>query len=373
MNGERGVGGSRQGRRREGFTGFQSGRRDQNYRQSSAYRADVARRTGATRSNWNGYNGGHHYHNHHYYGGFGRRYFGFGFGFGGFGFGGFGFGGFNSFYARVFWGYPFAYWPFFGNAFYYPCWGFGYYPYFASYNFFPVQRTVFVNGGGLGVAGLTGGSWVGRGYDDPYVEPEAPPGEEAPLDVEGASDVAPIEPIDAAAAGDGTQVLSSPLTEGVDSFEDVDAARSAGDRYLRDGWGMKAAEAYRQAWRKDPTDDTTLRLAAALLEGGDYPLAGWALVRGIGTTEKRVLDFTVLLDDLLDGPRITRSVQSLEKYLVNNPNDEGSNLLLGALYVVTGREYAGYVVLSRLRAAEYETATVDLFIAQARMVIGEGR
>lgn len=385
----------RAGRKREGFSGFQSGRSDRNYRNSADYRNDLARRTGRGQrqgaiGRGDGYHGqhdglNHHHHNgryfnnHHgrnFYFNFGYPFFG-GFGYGGFGFG-FGWGGYNSFYARVVLGYPYAYWPYFYNSFYYPWWGYGSYPYYAAYDFFPIYRTVYVYGGGGGAYG-TDGCWEGRGHDDPYAEPEAPPGEEtfeeAPAPTGGAeaeksSDTAPIER-DPAAADSGTAALASSLVEGVDTFTSHDAAVQQGDRFIRDGWGMKAAEAYRQAWRQDPRDGTLRKLAVALLDGGDYPLASWALVRSVGSNEKGILDYTVALDDSLGGARITRAVTALEKYLVDNPNDEGSNFLLGALYVVTGREYAGYVVLTRLRAADYEIGTVDLFIKQARLALGK--
>ena len=51
------------------------------------------------------------------------------------------------------------------------------------------------------------------------------------------------------------------------------------------------------------------------------------------------------------------------------PNDEASNLLLAATYVMTGRTYAGYVILTRLKAAGYETATTDVYLKQAEAAL----
>lgn len=237
------------------------------------------------------------------------------------------------------WGYPSWY----CGPYWYPRYSSCYYPYYWSYRWYPRYRSVYL-------VDYVREPYVASGYlpaaafdDDPYAEGDLPP-----------------------VTASGTSEAIVPIVAGLDAGADCAAATAAGDAYLRAGKPLEAAEAYRQAWIHDPRSDALARMAWALWDGGDYPLAAWALAQHLQGSEKRMLDAAVLLDDLFDGPRIRRDTEALERYLVDNPNDEGSNLLLGSIYVLGGREYAGLIVLGRLQQSGYERATTELLVGQAR-------
>ncbi len=290
-----------------------------------------------------GYGRDRGHHHHHYKRGHSDFYFylgGGGFGFGYYG----GWGYYRSAYWDCNW-YGWGYRSWYCAPYWYPRFYGCYYPYYWSYSWYPRYRTVYVY--------ESREPYVSSGYlpaaafdDDPYTDDVAP---------------ALVE----TTASRTTEAIV-PIVADLDAGPDFATALAKGDAYLEAGESLKAAEAYRQAWIHDGSKDALARMAWALWNAGDHPLAAWAFVNFVGDSERRMLDAAVLLDDLFEGPRIRTNVQALERYLIDNPNDEGSNLLLGSIYVLTGREYAGMIVLTRLKEAGFEPATTGLMIKQAR-------
>ncbi len=275
---------------------------------------------------------------------------------------GYGFGFYYGNFHHRWWGhygiylghYPYWFW----HSWWYPYWGYAYYPYYWSYLYYPTYRVhhVYVYEEPYYT---TSGYYYGAGFDDdPYYDE----GDSGYVGA-GASRVEEAPPPRSRATD---HAFASPFVEGVDAGATATEAIQFGNRAMAAGEFRKAAEAYRQAFHLDGGRDALRRMSMALFAANDPPLASAAMVLGIGGERKGMLDYAVLIDELLPKGTFVKSVAALERYLVDEPNDEASNLLLGALYVLSGREYAGYIVLTRLKAAGYETSTVNLFIDQAR-------
>ncbi|MEZ6195788.1 MAG: hypothetical protein R3F20_08670 [Planctomycetota bacterium] len=295
------------------------------------------------------HHGGYHHDDHHgYYWDCGYR-FGFGFGLGWFGYRG--------------WSYHSWCWPYFRYGYYYPWGGWCHYPYYWSYSCFPLYRSYR-------------SPWYSEtsvyyvdapGYaSDPYVD------DVVYLDP-GVVDVAPTRSVVVSSSpvvlAPAEVLAGQQFAEGIDAGRDPAAAVALGRRLMSEGKPLEAAEALRQAFllRNDPG---TLRLMGlALYAASDWQMASWALQKGVGDSEKAVLDLAVELDDFVGGAAVAGQLMALERYLVAEPNDEASNFLLGALYTLTGRDYAAYVLLNRLSAAGYQRETTDLFLRQARLAL----
>ncbi len=276
---------------------------------------------------------------------------------------GYGFGYYHGGFHRRWWGhfgvyfgaYPYWFW----HAWWYPYWGYAYYPYYWSYLYYPTYRVVstYVYEEPYYT---TSGYYAGAGFDDdPYYDEEG-----STYSGAGVSRAEEAPPPRRPAATD--HVFAQPFVKGVDAGATAADAIQFGNRAMGRKEFRLAAEAYRQAFHLDGGHDALRRMSIALFAANDPPLASAAMVLGIAGARKGMLDFAVLIDELLPKGTFSKSLAALERYLVDEPNDEASNLLLGALYVVSGREYAGYIVLTRLKAAGYEPSTVDLFIDQAR-------
>ncbi|HGY91371.1 MAG TPA: hypothetical protein ENK43_09385 [Planctomycetes bacterium] len=251
--------------------------------------------------------------------------------------------------------YPYWFW----SSWWYPYWGYAYYPYYWSYLYYPAYRVhdVYVYHEPYYT---TSGYYAGAGFDDdPYYDEEG-----SSYSGAGVSRAEDATPPRRPVATD--HAFAKPFVEGVDAGGTAAAAIQFGNRAMARKEFRRAAEAYRQAFHLDGGNDALRRMSIALFAANDPPLASAAMVLGIAGERKGMLDYAVLIDELLPKGTFAKSLAALERYLVDEPNDEASNLLLGALYVVSGREYAGYIVLTRLKAAGYETSTVDLFIDQAR-------
>lgn len=296
------------------------------------------------------YNYGH-YNNRNYYG-FGNGFYwdvGFRFGFG-YGLGWFGWGG---------WGYRNWCWPYFATGFWYPWTGYCHYPFFWSYNAFSPFRGF-------------GGAWApaadtfyidAPGYAaDPYVDDVTyldPGVVDAPL----ATGPQPLRRVTLAPR----EVLAEQsFASGMNAGRNADEAIAAGQRLLAAGRPGQAAEAFRQAYlqRQDPSTLRALGLALVVKE--DWQMASWAIQKGSTGGQRDVLDFVTEASGLLGGPRLEAAAANLERYLIDNPNDEASNFLLGTLYVASGRDYAAYVLLTRLADANYQRSSTEAYLDQAR-------
>lgn len=337
-----------------------------------------------------GYDHVYHNHHHHHYDNDDHIHFSFFAGYGGFGFG----IGYTRGHHPYFYGYnhcyPIHYYPhYYAHTWFYPYWGSCYYPYYWSYAYFPYYRT-YVYGPPVTyierryvyetvVVDGVDYEYRGRGYlpsnaDDPYVDPKDMPDsrpESSPSD-ESSDAGAVTEEVLQPVADTGVQLgsIDRPFVEGVETGTTSDDAIAKGDDLMKGGKTVEAAEAYRTAYQRAPENPTAaLRLSVALFKAGDFQLASWALTKGVGSNTKALLDHAVLMDDLLGGPTVSDSTRALERYLIERPNDEASNLLLGAVYSVTGRPYAAHVVLTRLKAADYETGTVNLYLKQAEQAL----
>ena len=241
------------------------------------------------------------------------------------------------------------------------CW----YPFYWSYRYFPYYRTVYTNHY-VTTHYTDDGYYAGAGYEsDPYVEDDFYYGD-------GAASLAPEGGIESApkmSGGEGP--FSKPLKTGVDAGADYASAIAFGDAAIKRGEALVAAEAYRQAWQMSKNPAALHRLTLALLVVGDYGMASKAMVLGVAGGEKSVLDLSVASGEVLDASAMRHGLASLERYLVENPNDEASNLLLGALYVMNGKDYAAFMLLSRLKEADYEPRVCDLFLARAKAGLAE--
>lgn len=294
----------------------------------------------------------------HNAGRFHRHFNDFYFGIGGYGFGfGYyrGFGYYNNTYGLSpwwNWGYSSSY----CLPYYYPQYRGFCYPYYWSYRYYPRYRTYATNYASYREPYVSSVYLPVDGFDDdPFVT------EEWVADPVAGSSESSEEP--------GPAVV--PIVDGVNAGSSFDEAAALGDKLIREGKTKEAAEAYRQAWIQDGTRDGLGRMSAALLAAGDYPLAAWAMVGQIQGQQKNLLDQGLLMHQLLGGPGLTKSTENLERYLLDNPNDEGSNLLLASLYVFSGREFSGYMILGRLDVAEYEPATTKLFLERAKTSLSE--
>ena len=321
---------------------------------SSRGEGGVSNNSGQRRSGDGGYHHGghhHHYHDHHYFHiGLGAFAFGYGLGYGS--------------YSYPYWWSHRYYYSAYCSSYYYPYYGSSHYPYYFSRHYYPYYRR-YVHAYAYGadesyaddtyLGGVSGTAPAPLGSDDPYADPGLPSSRPstAPTSTSTESALRPV----------GTEpVLTRPLVAGVDAGRTAQQALDTGDRLMHEGTPLRAAEAYRQAFERNARGDAILRMSAALLEAKDYPLASWAMAYGVDGAHRRLLDYSVLLEALLGGRRISAAISDLERYLVANPNDEASNLLLGALYTYTGRPYAARLVLDRLDAAGYDLKTTRLFI-----------
>ena len=297
-----------------------------------------------------GRGGRNHHHHDHYRRGNRDFYFFLGgpaYGFGWYG----GWGSFGwSYWNCNWWGWGYPSW--YCSPYWYPSYGCSWYPYYWSYRWWPRYRSVvYVDSYDpyVSTVYLPSGGFV----DDPYVEDDV-------ILYDPKADVAP-PPTKAAESA-----TVAPIVEGLDAGADYASCVATGDRFLAENKSLEAAEAYRQAWIKNPSGDALMRMGWALLDGGDYPLASWAFRTQVGNSKDRLIEAATLVNAMLGSERLKAAVDGLERYLVDNPNDEGSNLLLGGLYVLSGREYAGYILLTRLEGAKFEPETTRLLLDEAR-------
>jgi hypothetical protein len=306
------------------------------------------------RGNGRGNRGGRGNHRHNL-----RNNFFFGLGGNGFGFGYY--GGFG-YYSNTFWGNPgWNNWGFNSNFFlpyYYPRYRGYYYPYYWSSAFYSGYRDYATNYVTYREPYVSTVYLPSGGFDD---DPFASEDDLVIIDTSTGADV--TTPGDASSSP-GPAVV--PIIDGVDGGLTFASARSLGDNLMRSGNAKQAAEAYRQAWIHDGTQDGLGRMSAALITAGDFPTAAWAMIGQVEGDQKNLLDQGLLYNELLGGPGVTKATKSLERYLINNPNDEGSNLLLASMYVYSGREFSGYMILGRLDAAGYAPETTKLFLNRAK-------
>lgn len=297
-----------------------------------------------------------HYHNGFNYGfnnGFRRGLFwdvGFNFGFG-YGLGWFGWGG---------WGYRSWCYPYFATGFWYPWTGFCHYPFFWSYNNFGGFRGFW----GAANPGASVFFIDAPGYAaDPYIDDIAylDPGVVA----EPLASV-PLAPTRRVALSPREVLSEQSFATGVNAGGDAATALATARRLMAAGRPAEAAEAFRQSYVMRPEPQTLRLMGIALVAVEDWHMASWAIQKGSMGSERAVLDFVEETSALLGGARLEASVSALERYLVSNANDEASNFLLGALYVASGRDYAGYVLLTRLSNADYQRDTTDLYLNRAR-------
>ncbi|MEE9392999.1 MAG: hypothetical protein V3W41_10880 [Planctomycetota bacterium] len=293
------------------------------------------------------YGHNHHRHHHHRYG------WGFHFGFG------IGLGYFSHY------GYYYRpwYYPYFRHSYYYPWYGYSHYPYYWSYSNYASSRYL----GDCDYISYANDNYYGDalGYNsDPYLEGSGASLSPEVVDEsdEGFLPFGNNQGLTLAPEGS----LSRPLATGVQVGANYSEKLGSAKRYMQSGQHLKAAEAARLAYIDKQTPEALLKVGLSLLAAGDYPLASWSFVQGLQANEKNVFDTTVWLNDYVGGPATSRSLRGLEGYLVDNPNDEASSLLLGSLYIMTGRDYAGHIVLSELEQKNYETETIGLFISRAR-------
>ncbi len=287
---------------------------------------------------FNGHGGffDHHFGSHLYWGGLG---FGFGF------YGGYGF--YDSFFGFSPW-WDWGFGANFYSPYFFPSFGGFSYPYFWSYQYYPRFRRF-------------SGAYVA--YSEPYVTSVYLPADgfaDDPYVVDDVivdTDWVDEEPPGAAVA---------PVVDGVKAGGSFAEAKAIGDDLLKKSAFKEAAEAYRQAWIHDPTQDALGRMSIALLQANDFTLSAWAMSKQVGGDTKQLLAMGSLYSDLLTGPEFSQGVRRLERYLIDNPNDEGANLLLASMYVFSGRAYSGYMILSRLDAASYEPAVTKLYLEYAQ-------